>query len=538
MDSFCKGLAFQIDSATAVTPVDLSPLTTASSRALSHLRRVEESRATPQLRDAVRLAMDQGHLRPVSKTFLRGYAPVFTVRKSNGSHRLVFDGRKLNRAMPPPPTFNLPTIRTISRLIKPSYLLASIDLKDAFWTIPLNKKFSRLCGFRLDNQDYAFNKLPFGLSWAPWLFTQFLHPVLQRIRRSFPKIVVFAYLDDILLAGPPQLLRSAVKGAIRMIQDSGFTVNLSKSVTEPQTSIQYLGLKYTPSLGAFDIPTLKARSLRRRLRSAHKLRKIRHIQGLISSVRFYAIANPALAPLLRNAQLWTASIVRRKGWEAHATLPHGICFDLTGCANLLTKTAYTVPIRTPDYIIQTDATLAQWGSVCFNQELDRFSLDAGKFHTSDLSITHLEALAMIVGLETAINSLNFQPGDHVRVQGDNLGALLAISRGTAKDIRLSRIALDFWLLVLSHRLVLSFDYLPTHINIIADGLSRAPLDGTTRADRFVGSCGITSVHQRAISMSGFYQKSYLGVLRPHSLLHILGSPGSRTSWAQTSLHLQ
>ena len=49
--------------------------------------------------------------------------------------------------------------------------LVSIDLKDAYFDVPIHPKSQHLLRFHVDKQTYQFKALPFGLATAPLEFT-------------------------------------------------------------------------------------------------------------------------------------------------------------------------------------------------------------------------------------------------------------------------------------------------------------------------------------------------------------------------------
>lgn len=77
--------------------------------------------------------------------------------------------------------------------------MASIDLQDAYFLVPIAEKYKKFLCFEFNNKLYEFNCLPFGLCTAPYVFTKLLKPVAQKLRSE--GLVSVIYLDDILLFG-------------------------------------------------------------------------------------------------------------------------------------------------------------------------------------------------------------------------------------------------------------------------------------------------------------------------------------------------
>ena len=95
--------------------------------------------------------------------------------------------------------FNLENHKTVIRLLTKDCFLASIDLTNAYYLIPIRPEDRKFLRFRLEGVLYEFNCLPFGLSSAPYVFTKILKHFLAKIRADGFKSV--AYLDDILVLG-------------------------------------------------------------------------------------------------------------------------------------------------------------------------------------------------------------------------------------------------------------------------------------------------------------------------------------------------
>jgi len=75
----------------------------------------------------------------------------------------------------------------------------TLDLKSAYWHVPIHPKFQKLLGFRVGQQAYKFRVLPFGLNIAPHIFTTLCSVVIKVLHLKGIKI--FAYLDEIAVVG-------------------------------------------------------------------------------------------------------------------------------------------------------------------------------------------------------------------------------------------------------------------------------------------------------------------------------------------------
>lgn len=161
---------------------------------------------------------------PAKDQFLSKF---FLVEKSSGGMRFIMNLKDLNTYMSPP-HFKLENWSLVIRLMLPNYFMATIDLEDAYFSIPICPSNRRFLCFRWKNVTYQFTALPFGLATAPYIFTKILKPVIGSLRSSGFQSVV--YLDDILVLGPSrQECLSNIRATMTLLQSLGFTINVSKS---------------------------------------------------------------------------------------------------------------------------------------------------------------------------------------------------------------------------------------------------------------------------------------------------------------------
>lgn len=75
--------------------------------------------------------------------------------------------------------------------------LLKLDLKDAYFLVPMNPLHQEFLRFRFQGKACQFLCLPFGLSCAPRVFTKLMRPVIAHLREMGFRLII--YLDDILL---------------------------------------------------------------------------------------------------------------------------------------------------------------------------------------------------------------------------------------------------------------------------------------------------------------------------------------------------
>lgn len=166
----------------------------------------------------------------------------FLVSKPNHTFRFILNLKALNKFISPP-HFKLEDYRSVKNLISQDVFMASIDLKDAYFLIPINKKHRKYLRFIFEKQMYEFRCVPFGLNTAPFLFTKIMKPVIKHLRAK--GLMSINYLDDFLLLGSTKHECLAnVMATISLLESLGFLINDEKSNLIPARSCKYLGFLF------------------------------------------------------------------------------------------------------------------------------------------------------------------------------------------------------------------------------------------------------------------------------------------------------
>ena len=85
------------------------------------------------------------------------------------------------------------------RIIKPDCYMASIDLKDAYYTVAIAEEHQIYLKFLFDWKLYQLTCLPNGLSSAPRMFTKLLKPAYAYLHNLVH--LSLGYIDDSYLQG-------------------------------------------------------------------------------------------------------------------------------------------------------------------------------------------------------------------------------------------------------------------------------------------------------------------------------------------------
>ena len=206
------------------------------------LRRRRPYRRTSQsIIDRVGTLLTEGVIEPAGPWIFMNR--LFEVPKRDSpTTRLVLDVSCLNLSIPTF-KFRMTTVKTVRRTLRQGWYLASIDLKDAYWHVPIARSFRPYLAFSAGGDTYQFCVLPFGLNIAPRVFSKILQPVHSRLANLGVQIMM--YLDDWLIMAPSsQQCEAMVRTTLRVGQEMGLLFNLAKSHLTPTTSLQWLGMTW------------------------------------------------------------------------------------------------------------------------------------------------------------------------------------------------------------------------------------------------------------------------------------------------------
>uniref|UniRef100_A0A1Y1N1R8 Reverse transcriptase domain-containing protein n=2 Tax=Photinus pyralis TaxID=7054 RepID=A0A1Y1N1R8_PHOPY len=372
----------------------------------------------------------------VHNQFLSG---IFLVPKSDGTSRLILNLKNLNKYINTS-HFKMEDWRTVSCLLRRNMFMATLDIKDAYYHIPIHKDSRKFLRFLFKGQLYEFTCLPFGLCTAPLIFTKILKPIFGRLRSK--GLLSVTYLDDFLLLGDSYENCSLNVSSTRsLLCELGFIVNDVKSQLIPSKVCTFLGFCFDSVNMTIGLPEKKIASLLALLNSfdygyEYSLRNFARLVGkLVSScpaVRFGWVHFKSFERF-KFIQL----IVNNKSFDDMFTFPVSLARDLIWWkTNLMIST----PIRTYRYALEifSDASKTGWGVCCQGKT----ARGVWTVFEQTLHINSLELLAAFYGLICfAFDYSNCE----ILLRIDNKTAIAYINKfGGTKYFTLNTLARDIW----------------------------------------------------------------------------------------------
>ena len=98
---------------------------------------------------------------------------VFIRNKKDGAKRFILNLTALNDYVEKI-YFKMDTLHSVINLMKRNCWFASVDLKDAYYSVPISLAYQQYLSFCWDGKTYNFTCLPNGLSSAPRIFTKLM----------------------------------------------------------------------------------------------------------------------------------------------------------------------------------------------------------------------------------------------------------------------------------------------------------------------------------------------------------------------------
>ena len=395
-------------------------------------------------------------------------SPIFLRPKADGGHRMILNLKRLNLNVENQ-HFKMETISTILKLIQKGAFMAKIDIKDAYYSVPIRKEDQKFFRFSFGSKLYQYTALPNGFAPGPRKFTKLLKPPLAKLRKLL--VLVAAYIDDLITAdlSLPQCIDNVIK-LVALLRKLGFYINVEKSIFFPAQILEYLGFIIDSLNMTIQLTPKKECSIAALCKEAlhsHKL-TIRDISRLLGKMTSAMIAVRYSKMHYRNLERCKLAALEDSfhDYDAPCALDCLAKQDISWWLENVKGSKCSFALSNPRHIITSDASDFGWGAV-----FERWST-GGTFSFQEFfeHINIKELKACMFGLQCFCQHLK---NCHIKLLMDNTSAVQAVNKmGSMKSIELDDLAKQLWQWAIAKDILLTASHIPGRFNVEADEESR------------------------------------------------------------------
>ena len=401
---------------------------------------------------------------------------IFLRPKPGDKFRMIIDLSDLNEHVSKN-HFKMDHLEVATHLLFPGAWLASIDLKEAYYAIPIAEEDQKFLCFQWNNRIFSFKCMPFGLSSAPWLFTKTLKPIFSEFHEA--GFEGFGYIDDsFIIAKSKDECRQAVSFLADLFVKLGFRINTEKSVLQPTQKLTFLGYVLDSndmSVFPTEEKKVKVKTVINNILSTGKpkIRAVASMLGLLNDVCKGCEYGQTYLKKLEISKIKALARAGRRNFEGRMKISWECKVDLVWWLNHIDKTKRKLHLDCPKVTLETDASLLGLGAVIGSKKAGgRWS-----HQESELHINVLELKAIQFGLKTLCSQT--PPGSGIKILCDNTTSVAYLKhKGGTKSWECNNIANDIWKWCEAHDFWIIISHVPGILNVKADFESRNFSDDT------------------------------------------------------------
>lgn len=408
---------------------------------------------------------------PCKSQFL---STIFIVPKPDGKWRFILNLKELYKYVDNE-KFKMEDYRLVKRLLFHNSFMAKIDLKDAYYLIPIARSHKQYLRFCYNNIYYEFNCLPFGLCCAPRIFTKVMRPVVNQLRRKGYTSVI--YLDDMLLLEDnySRCLES-VDATRELLLELGLTVNLQKSELIPVKEIRFLGFMFNSANMTLSLPKTKEENLCMMIQKAIKKRTLSILDtaALVGSLIAASPAVPYSMIYTKQIELEKQNaLLKNKGdYDSHMTLSDTSLEDLNWWLNKLRDCFTKIHDNSYDFEIYSDASTSGWGTY-YN------GMSTRGFWSEEEQKLHINTLELKAILNSIMSIFRDSRNISILVRVDSTTAIAYVNKfGGCRSLVNLKVAKMIWKWCEEKEIFIYCTYINTKLNFHADKASREIVDKT------------------------------------------------------------
>ncbi|MCG7876290.1 MAG: hypothetical protein JAZ03_08585 [Candidatus Thiodiazotropha taylori] len=395
---------------------------------------------------------------------------IFIRPKKDGRFRVILNLKQFNEEFMDKKHFKMETLKTAIESMRQDCYFASVDLADAYYSIPIAKGDRRFFRFFHKGQKFQFTALVMGLTCSPRIFTKVLKPVFAHLRALGH--ISTAYIDDSCLIGLTynDCLRN-ISDTVSLMDELGLTVHTEKSVLKPSKQVSFLGF------------VLCSESMTVRLTE----KRCQDIIGLCvklknekrTTIRFFAKVIGKLVasePGVEYAMLYIKPLeiikeeqllIHKGNFDSFMNVSLVIKSTLDWWVVNLPKIFKKVSHGTPKLILYSDSSNSGWGA--YNKTLDIKTGGDWSVEEQRLHINILELKACQLALLTFCKH---EHNIHVQIFLDNSTSVSYVNKLGGKKPELNALARSIWFWCIDRNIHLTAAHVAGVHNTEADKMSR------------------------------------------------------------------
>lgn len=398
------------------------------------------------------------------------YSRLFLIPKKGGGMRPILNVKPLNKFVRKE-KFKMQTVRTILQSLNKGDWAGKVDLKDAYFQIPVHPNHRKFLRFSVAHQSYQYKTLCFGLTSAPRVFTKVM-AVLGAYLHS-QQVRISQFLDDwVISASTREDAKIAIQKTVQLSQNLGLVINWKKSILTPTQDLEYLGMNLNLKKGIVKPSQERFNHLVTEIKNFHlgSSQPARKFLGLLGQMSACIDIVPWGRLFMRPIQLYLLSHWRPHKQDLDSMIP--VCRTLLEhlswwmMPNNVLK-GMSLEIENPEAVMITDASKQGWGAHMDNDQV------SGSWHPRTAAVKHinwLEMEAVFLGLQHFQKRIQNKV---VLVKSDNSTVIAYLTKmGGTRSPDLCYLTWKVLNWCRDQNISLRAVHIPGRLNVIADRLSR------------------------------------------------------------------
>ena len=249
--------------------IDLEPGTSPAYSKIYPLAPAERDALAEFVEDNLR----KGYIRPSKSP---AAAPVFFVKKKDGTLRMVVDYRKLNE-ITVKNRYPLPLTMELVDALQKAKVFTTLDLRWGYHNVRIKEGDEWKAAFRTRQGHFEPTVMTFGLTNAPATFQHMMNDIFK----DLIGVYVIIYLDDLLIFSEDESEHEEhVKEVLRRLRENDLFCKPEKCKFR-QREVEYLGLRVSQGCVAMDPAKVQA------VLDWPAPRKVKEVQAFIGFANFY-----------------------------------------------------------------------------------------------------------------------------------------------------------------------------------------------------------------------------------------------------------